>query len=151
VTEGQQVRLKIISLDSERHRLGLSLKQAEERPAPPPREERPRRETGQRRDRRDRFDYRPEDATAEPEGGIDNTMAAAFASSGLLDQFRSSDEAPASSAAPDADGSSEAAAEAVDASTEPTEAEVAEAPAASEEDEATTAAEETSEEEAARA
>jgi small subunit ribosomal protein S1 len=86
VKEGQQVRLKIISLDSERHRLGLSLKQAEERPAPPPREERPRRE---RRDRRDRFDYRPEDAVSEPEGGIDSTMAAAFAESGLLDQFRS--------------------------------------------------------------
>ena len=90
VQEGQQVKLRIISLDSERHRLGLSLKQAEDRPAPAPREERPRRERGPRRDR---FDYRPEDATAEPEGGIDNTMAAAFASSGLLDQFRSNEEA----------------------------------------------------------
>ena len=77
VQEGQEVKLRIISLDSERHRLGLSLKQAEDRPAPAPREERPRRErSGQRRDR---FDYRPEDATAEPEGGIDSTMAAAFA------------------------------------------------------------------------
>ena len=48
VHEGQTLKLKIISLDSERHRLGLSLKQAEEpparpaagagsRPAPPPR------------------------------------------------------------------------------------------------------------------
>ena len=91
VQEGQEVKLRIISLDSERHRLGLSLKQAEDRPAPAPREERPRRErSGQRRDR---FDYRPEDATAEPEGGIDSTMAAAFASSGLLDQFRSGSEA----------------------------------------------------------
>ncbi len=90
VQEGQQVKLRIISLDSERHRLGLSLKQAEDRPAPAPREERPRRDRGPRRDR---FDYRPEDATAEPEGGIDNTMAAAFASSGLLDQFRSNEEA----------------------------------------------------------
>ena len=90
VQEGQQTKLRIISLDSERHRLGLSLKQAEDRPAPAPREERPRRErSGQRRDR---FEYRPEDATAEPEGGIDSTMAAAFASSGLLDQFR---DAPA--------------------------------------------------------
>jgi len=93
VKENEQVRLKIISLDSERHRLGLSLKQAEDRPAAAvaPREapDRPRRE---RRDRRDRFDYRPEDATAEPEGGIDNTMAAAFAESGLLEQFRSSSE-----------------------------------------------------------
>ena len=76
VQEGQEVKLRIISLDSERHRLGLSLKQAEDRPAPAPREERPRRD---RPPRRDRFEYRPEDATAEPEGGIDNTMAAAFA------------------------------------------------------------------------
>jgi small subunit ribosomal protein S1 len=96
VQEGQQVKLRIISLDSERHRLGLSLKQAEDRPAPSPaapREDRPRRDRGPRRDR---FDYRPEDATAEPEGGIDNTMAAAFASSGLLEQLRSGqDEASA--------------------------------------------------------
>ena len=97
VQEGQEVKLRIISLDSERHRLGLSLKQAEDRPAPAPREERPRRD---RAPRRDRFEYRPEDATAEPEGGIDNTMAAAFASSGLLDQFRSSDEEPAAPAEP---------------------------------------------------
>jgi small subunit ribosomal protein S1 len=87
VQEGQEVKLRIISLDSERHRLGLSLKQAEDRPAPAPREERPRRDRPQRRDR---FEYRPEDATAEPEGGIDSTMAAAFASSGLLEQFRTS-------------------------------------------------------------
>src|SRR5699024_5748981 len=77
-----------------RHRLGLSLKQAEERPTPaaaqPSRfEERPRRE---RRERRER-DYRPEDAVAGPEGGIDNTMAAAFAESGLLEQFRASQAA----------------------------------------------------------
>ena len=38
VHEGQQLKLKIISLDSDRHRLGLSLKQAEEAPpARPPR------------------------------------------------------------------------------------------------------------------
>ena len=39
VHEGQTLKLRIISLDSERHRLGLSLKQAEEppvRPAPEP-------------------------------------------------------------------------------------------------------------------
>src|SRR6266568_3599065 len=39
VHEGQSLKLRIISLDSERHRLGLSLKQAEEapsRPAPEP-------------------------------------------------------------------------------------------------------------------
>jgi len=94
VQEGQQVKLRIISLDSERHRLGLSLKQAEDRPAPAPREERPRRERSSTQ-RRDRFEYRPEDATAEPEGGIDSTMAAAFASSGLLEQFRTSQDAPA--------------------------------------------------------
>ena len=35
VKEGDTLNLKIISLDSERHRLGLSLKQAEERSAPP--------------------------------------------------------------------------------------------------------------------
>jgi small subunit ribosomal protein S1 len=98
VKEGEVLKLKIISLDSERHRLGLSLKQAEDRPAPAPMpapapagrfEERPPRRD--RRDRRDR-DYRPEDAISEPDEGIDNTMAAAFASSGLLDQFRSEDE-----------------------------------------------------------
>ena len=67
VHEGQQLKLKIISLDSERHRLGLSLKQAEEppaRPAPEPgqgpsgrserrgRPDRPR--PGRPRSRRDR-------------------------------------------------------------------------------------------------
>ena len=35
VHEGQDLKLKIISLDSERHRLGLSLKQAEEAAGPP--------------------------------------------------------------------------------------------------------------------
>ncbi|MDQ2688721.1 MAG: 30S ribosomal protein S1 [Chloroflexota bacterium] len=121
VQEGQQVKLRIISLDSERHRLGLSLKQAEDRPAPAPREERPRRERGPRRDR---YDYRPEDATAEPEGGIDNTMAAAFASSGLLDQFRSGDEAPAAEAEPVAEAPAAGEAPAAD------EAPTAEAPEA---------------------
>ena len=95
VQEGQQVKLRIISLDSERHRLGLSLKQAEDRPAPAPREDKPRRE---RSSSNRRPDYRPEDATAEPEGGIDSTMAAAFASSGLLDQFRASQEPTAEAA-----------------------------------------------------
>jgi small subunit ribosomal protein S1 len=89
VHEGQTLKLKIISLDSERHRLGLSLKQAEEPPARPvpepgqqptqtpfptpvqqPRpERRPRPERG----------YSMSDAVQEPEGGIDNTLAAAFA------------------------------------------------------------------------
>lgn len=116
VKEGDVLKLKIISLDSERHRLGLSLKQAEERPvaeaapAPARSEERDRPQRRDRRDRRDR-DYRPEDATAEPEDGIDNTMAAAFAESGLLEQFRASQtqreeppagEPPAAEAAPPA-------------------------------------------------
>ncbi len=101
VKEGEVLKLKIISLDSERHRLGLSLKQAEERSAPVPAaapaapagrfEDRPPRRERGGRDRRDR-DYRPEDAISEPDEGIDNTMAAAFASSGLLDQFRSEPE-----------------------------------------------------------
>ncbi len=73
VREGQTLKLKIISLDSERHRLGLSLKQAEEPPArPAPAEARPRRERPER-------GYSLSDAVQEPEGGIDNTLAAAFA------------------------------------------------------------------------
>ena len=70
VHEGQTLELKIISLDSDRHRLGLSLKQAQEAPARPPRERRPRGERGG-------FDR--SQAIQEPEGGIDNTLAAAFA------------------------------------------------------------------------
>jgi small subunit ribosomal protein S1 len=77
VHEGQTLKLKIISLEQERHRLGLSLKQAEEAPARPaptpgtaaPRERRPRQERG----------YDMSQAVQEPEGGIDNTLAAAFA------------------------------------------------------------------------
>ena len=83
VHEGQSLKLKIISLDSERHRLGLSLKQAEEPPA------RSAAEPGQagpssggsrpeRRPRQERA-YSPSDAVQEPEGGIDNTLASAFA------------------------------------------------------------------------
>jgi small subunit ribosomal protein S1 len=94
VHEGQTLKLKIISLDSERHRLGLSLKQAEEAAAPRPApvetapssgtasaapvnrearpERRPRPERGER-------GYSMADAVQEPEGGIDNTLAAAFA------------------------------------------------------------------------
>ncbi|HET7685620.1 MAG TPA: 30S ribosomal protein S1, partial [Candidatus Limnocylindria bacterium] len=115
VKEGETVKLRIISLDSERHRLGLSLKQAEDRPAPQPRtDDRPRRGGGGR-DRRDRFDYRPEDAIAEPEGGIDSTMAAAFASSGLLDQFRTSEAEGQPAAAPEEPAAEETAAAADEA------------------------------------
>ncbi len=83
VHEGQTLKLKIISLDSERHRLGLSLKQAEEPPARPAPEpgvpaapsSAPRPE---RRPRPERS-YSMSDAVQEPEGGIDNTLASAFA------------------------------------------------------------------------
>ena len=89
VHEGQALKLKIISLDSERHRLGLSLKQAEEAPARPAVEEPvarpververgPRPERGERRPRQERA-YSMADAVQEPEGGIDNTLASAFA------------------------------------------------------------------------
>jgi small subunit ribosomal protein S1 len=123
VKEGEAVNLKIISLDSERHRLGLSLKQAEERstvdsaPAATSRfEQAPRRDGPQRRERREQF--RSEDATREPEGGIDNTMAAAFAESGLLEQFRASqaerDEEETASDASQASGDGEASAAAAE-------------------------------------
>jgi small subunit ribosomal protein S1 len=90
VHEGQSLKLKIISLDSERHRLGLSLKQAEEppaRPAPEPgaprSERRPRPERG----------YSMSDAVQEPEGGIDNTLASAFAQ--VREQLAAAEETPA--------------------------------------------------------
>jgi small subunit ribosomal protein S1 len=83
VHEGQKLNLKVISLDSERHRLGLSLKQAEETPARPPSEPgqpgQPRPERSERRGGRDRSGYDASQAVQEPEGGIDNTLAAAFA------------------------------------------------------------------------
>ncbi len=81
VHEGQQLKLKIISLDSERHRLGLSLKQAEEppaRPAPEPTTGTAGAPRAERRPRPERS-YSPSDAVQEPEGGIDNTLASAFA------------------------------------------------------------------------
>ena len=97
VHEGQALKLKIISLDSERHRLGLSLKQAEEAPARPAMPEpmpsatqpaeRPAASTSsapggprpERRPARQERGYSMADAVQEPEGGIDNTLAAAFA------------------------------------------------------------------------
>jgi small subunit ribosomal protein S1 len=75
VHEGQRLKLKIISLDQERHRLGLSLKQAEEPPARPPEQA---AAPPQRRGRGERG-YDATQAVQEPEGGIDNTLAAAFA------------------------------------------------------------------------
>jgi small subunit ribosomal protein S1 len=96
VHEGQTLKLKIISLDSERHRLGLSLKQVEEppaRPAPEPGSapaasapsSAPR---GERRPRPERG-WSAQDAVQEPEGGIDNTLAAAFAQ--VRDQLAASE------------------------------------------------------------
>jgi small subunit ribosomal protein S1 len=108
VHEGQALKLKIISLDSERHRLGLSLKQAEEPPA------RPAVESGQpsqaspagaaagpRPERRPRPErgYSMSDAVQEPEGGIDNTLAAAFAQ--VRDQLAASEEARSGSSTGD--------------------------------------------------
>ena len=88
VHEGQSLKLKIISLDSERHRLGLSLKQAEEPPARPVAEAGPAGAAAapsapgaarpERRPRPERS-YSMSDAVQEPEGGIDNTLASAFA------------------------------------------------------------------------
>jgi small subunit ribosomal protein S1 len=148
VKEGEVLKLKIISLDSERHRLGLSLKQADDRAAAPASsapsasqpgrfEDRPQRR--ERRDRRDR-DYRAEDAISEPDEGIDNTMAAAFAESGLLDQFRANQAAEDAEAAPQ-QASADAEAEPATADAEPATAEASDAEATMAEattDEATT-------------
>jgi len=115
VHEGQKLRLKVISLDSERHRLGLSLKQAEEAPARPaptelaapsaPRERRPRPERS----------YDASQAVQEPEGGIDNTLAAAFAQVRLQmaeqESARSSSDEPVAEAPAAAEPVAAAAAE----------------------------------------
>jgi small subunit ribosomal protein S1 len=113
VREGQTIKLKIISLDSERHRLGLSLKQAEEAPARPaleaPRPRRPREERG----------YAMSDAVQEPEGGIDNTLAAAFAQ--VRQQLEQAEKAEQRSAeaAPEVEPEPVAGSEAVAAEPEP--------------------------------
>ena len=136
VHEGQALKLKIISLDSERHRLGLSLKQAEEppaRPAPEPGQASPApsgsagpRSGSERRPRPERG-YSMSDAVQEPEGGIDNTLAAAFAQ--VRDQLAASEgaesepESPVEASVAEADDAVEAAPEAeattADATAEP--------------------------------
>jgi small subunit ribosomal protein S1 len=100
VHEGQRLKLKIISLDSERHRLGLSLKQAEEPPARPSTESRPRRERGGDRG------YDMSQAVQEPEGGIDNTLAAAFAQ--VRQQMAESASTPAAEATTEAEATTAA-------------------------------------------
>ncbi|MBI2777159.1 MAG: 30S ribosomal protein S1 [Chloroflexi bacterium] len=117
VHEGQNLKLKIISLDSERHRLGLSLKQAEEAPVrtmpepgvPQPAQPRPERRprSGGERER----SYTASDMTQEPEGGIDTTLAAAFA--GVREQLAAAEAAqsePEAAAEPVAEPEPEAAA-----------------------------------------
>ena len=120
VHEGQTLKLKIISLDSERHRLGLSLKQAEEAPARPapeaPRPRRPREERG----------YAMSDAVQEPEGGIDNTLAAAFAQ--VRQQLEQAEQAEQHAAEPAAAADAEPAAATAPEPAEPVEHEAAEAP-----------------------
>ena len=120
VHEGQTLKLKIISLDSERHRLGLSLKQAEEPPvrATPEPGVAPAAggEPRQRRDRRERPErgYAASDALSEPEGGIDTTLAAAFAQ--VRDQLaaaEAADDEPAAAAQARADATEEIAVDAV--------------------------------------
>ncbi|MEX1334752.1 MAG: 30S ribosomal protein S1 [Candidatus Limnocylindrales bacterium] len=122
VHEGQTLKLKIISLDSERHRLGLSLKQAEEAPSRPQRERRPRGERGG-------FDR--SQAIQEPEGGIDNTLAAAFAqvrqqiaeqdaadSDSTVDAPAGAAEAAPAAEAPEAETTAEATASTVETAAE---------------------------------
>ncbi len=114
VHEGQTLKLKIISLDSERHRLGLSLKQAEEPPArPAPEPGQPSAPRGERRPRPERG-YSMSDAVQEPEGGIDNTLASAFAqvrqqlaAAEGADEAPVADEAPAAETAPAAEATTE--------------------------------------------
>ncbi|HET9346309.1 MAG TPA: 30S ribosomal protein S1 [Candidatus Limnocylindrales bacterium] len=126
VHEGQTLKLKIISLDSERHRLGLSLKQAEEPPArPAPEPGQPSAPRGERRPRPERG-YSMSDAVQEPEGGIDNTLASAFAQvRQQLAEAEGVDETPAAEAMPETTEdatASEAVAAETEAAPEPVEA-----------------------------
>ncbi|HEX8941245.1 MAG TPA: 30S ribosomal protein S1, partial [Candidatus Limnocylindrales bacterium] len=150
VHEGQTLKLKIISLDSERHRLGLSLKQAEEPPARPAPEPigAPRPE---RRPRPERS-YSMADAVQEPEGGIDNTLAAAFAQvrEQLAESEKAAQAATSVEAAPDdaapAEASAPAEAAPVEAAVETAAAETAAVETAAVEDAAPTPAEAPAEE-----
>jgi small subunit ribosomal protein S1 len=152
VHEGQQLKLKIISLDSERHRLGLSLKQAEEPPARPAAEpgQAPAGRSERRGGRQDRG-YSMSDAVQEPEGGIDDTLASAFAQ--VRQQLAEAEGTTPADAEPEAQSATaeaETTAEAepataeVETATEPATAE-AEAATAEAEAEATTADAETAE------
>ena len=85
VKDEQTLKLKVISLDSERHRLGLSLKQAEETPVRETPAEQPKKETRRARPERG---FSMEGAIQEPEGGLDLTLAAAFA--GIRDKMAES-------------------------------------------------------------
>ncbi len=117
VHEGQSLKLRIISLDSERHRLGLSLKQAEDPPARPPMEagtpSMSAAPSGPRPERRPRPErsYSMSDAVQEPEGGIDNTLASAFAQ--VREQLAASEgddvvAAPSDASAATSDGGEDA-------------------------------------------
>jgi small subunit ribosomal protein S1 len=130
VHEGQRLKLKVISLDSERHRLGLSLKQAEEAPPRQERERRPRQERA----------YDPSQAVQEPEGGIDNTLAAAFAQ--VRQQMEETEAARRESGAEGDEPAAEATAE---QPAEATAAEVTAAEATAEQPAEATAAETTAE------
>lgn len=150
VHEGQLLKLRIISLESERHRLGLSLKQAEEAPARPAPEPvapaataasparptaRPERRERPARGERERS-YSASDAVQEPEGGIDTTLAAAFA--GVREQIAAAEaaespDAPAEAPAAEPEAAAETAPPAEPEVLAEPEAEApAEAPAASE-------------------
>jgi small subunit ribosomal protein S1 len=139
VHEGQTLKLKIISLDSERHRLGLSLKQAEEPPARPPMPEAPVQtaSSAPRPERRPRPErgYSMADAVQEPEGGIDNTLASAFA------QIRAQVAESEAKATAEPETPAPAAAEAPAAEPETPAPVAAEAPAAEPESEAKATAE----------
>ena len=88
VKDEQTLKLKVISLDSERHRLGLSLKQAEETPVRETPAEQPKKETRRARPERG---FSMEGSVQEPEGGLDLTLAAAFA--GIRDKVVESGDA----------------------------------------------------------